>query len=68
MENLLGCEIDPDTLRCVGVGIFAMDRIISSHSCPEGWYLDFFIDSRMCWHPSHPDFKSMVNRYIYDGM
>ena len=68
LGNLLGCEIDLNTLRCAGIGDFAMDRLISSRSCPEGWYLDLLIDSRMCWHPSHPDFESMVPRYIYDGM
>lgn len=65
MGTLLGCEIDPNTWGCVGFGHFAMDRVISSRSCPEGWYLDFFINSRLCWHPSHPDFGSMISQYIH---
>ena len=68
LRELFGCEINPNGLDCVGFGHFAMDRLISSRSCPEGWYLDFLTVSRMCWHPSHPDFEGMVPRYIYDGM
>ena len=66
LEDLFGCEVSINTLSCVGFNSFMDWRLVSARSCPEGWYLDFFSDSRLCWHPSHPRFTEMVDRWMYE--
>ncbi|MCQ3809329.1 MAG: hypothetical protein KTV68_02100 [Acidimicrobiia bacterium] len=66
MAELLECEmINFKLSRCVGTSQISNRLFVSSRSCPEGWYLDFYKDSHMCWHPDHPDFRRYISSSMY---